>query len=414
VGTLLILYHFSEIWATIIILQEALDADGTGIAGTSLLMSYSLYATCPDELTGLLAEEIAALGGTDVRTAYRVVYFSASREVFYRVHLHSRLASRIYRILKEIPAQSPTIVFDKARRIRFHELFSPELAIGIEVVAAHDEGPISNHLIGSKLREAINDCFQHHLNVLPNPSSRNAVIKITGYFHRKRLMVSVDTSGESLHRRGFRLAGHPAPLKETLAAALLAVCGYDGNTAFFDPMCGSGTIAIEAALVAINRAPGLEREKGGFGFEQLLDFDPELWQTLREQARRAERPAPSGVYASDLDPEFIRIARKTAARARLEEVIRFERRDFFQTDKPAERGLLIANIPYGVRMEEKEIDRAFMRAIGDRLKKHFTGWRCGILAPTVAPLKEIGLKPQKQAFFLNGTVPVKFVVFDIY
>ncbi len=377
-------------------------------------MEYPLYATCPDELTGLLADEIAALGGTAVRTAYRVVYFSASPEVYYRVHLHSRLASRIYRVIKEIPAHSPNIVFDKARRIRFHELFSPHSAVGIEVVAAHEEGPLPNHLIGSKLREAVNDCFQHHLNVLPNQSSRRAVIGLTGYLHGKRLMVSIDTSGESLHRRGFRVEGHPAPLKETLAAALLAVCGFDGTTAFFDPMCGGGTIALEAALLAINRAPGLNRKKGGFGLEHLLDFDPALWQAVRDQARAAERPAPAGIYASDIDRRFVGIARITAAKARLENVIHLETRDFFRTEKPAARGLLVANIPYGVRLEEKDLDKAFMRALGDHLKKHFQGWRCGILAPVSAPLREIGLKPQKQASFLNGTVPVKLVAFDIY
>ena len=225
-------------------------------------MEYQLYATCPDELTGLLANEIAFMGGTDVRTAYRVVYFYASKEISYRVHLHSRLASRIYRVLKEIPAHSPTIIFDKARRFVSRALF-PSQAVGIKVVAAHDESPIPTHLIGSKLREAINDCFQHHLNVMPNQSSRDAVIGITGYFHHKRLMVSVDTSLESLHRRGFRVEGHPAPLKETLAAALLAVCEYDGTTPFFDPMCGSGTIVVEAAQMAINRAPGITGKKAG-------------------------------------------------------------------------------------------------------------------------------------------------------
>jgi putative N6-adenine-specific DNA methylase len=377
-------------------------------------MEYPLYATCPDELTGLLAKEIDSLGGTEVRTAYRVVYFSASQAVFYRAHLHSRLASRIYRILKEIPAHSPTIIFDKARRIRFHELFSDRQAVSITVVAAHDESPIPAHLIGSKLREAINDCFQHHLKVMPNQSSWDAVIGITGYFHHKRLMVSVDTSLESLHRRGFRVEGHPAPLKETLAAALLAVCEYDGTTPFFDPMCGSGTIVVEAAQLAINRAPLINRKGGGFGFEHLLDFDSGVWQAVRDEALAAERPAPAGIFASDIDPQFVKIAQKTAANARLETVVRFETKDFFQTEKPAENGLLIANIPYGVRMTEEEVSAEFLRAIGDHLKNHFKGWRCGILAPASAPLKEIGLKPQKQAPFLNGTVPVKLVVFDIY
>ena len=189
------------------------------------------------------------------------------------------------------------------------------------MVAANDGSPIPNHLIGSKLREAINDCFQHHLKVLPNQSSRDAAIGITGYFHNKRLLVSVDTSFESLHRRGFRVEGHPAPLNETLAAALLAVCEYDGTTPFFDPMCGSGTIVVEAAQMAINRAPLIHRKKGGFGFEYLLDFDSGLWQTIQDQARAAERPAKVGIFASDIDPQFVEIAQKTFTKAQLETVV---------------------------------------------------------------------------------------------
>ncbi len=377
-------------------------------------MDYQLYATCPDELTGLLAKEITSIGGTDVRTAYRVVYFSASKEVAYRVHLHSRLASRIFRVLKVIPAHSPTIIFDKAKKIRFDELFSERLAVSITVVASNDENQVPAHLIGSKLREAINDCFQHHLKIIPNQSSWDAVIGITGYFHKKRLMVSVDTSFESLHRRGFRVEGHPAPLKETLAAALLAVCEYDGTTNFFDPMCGSGTIVIEAAQIAINRPALMQRKKGGFGFEYLHDFDSGLWQTILDQARGAERPAKVGLFASDIEPRFVEIARKTVTNASLESVVQLETKDFFNTEKPAESGLLIANIPYGVRMTEKDVSAEFLQAIGNHLKNHFKGWRCGILAPASAPLKEIGLKPRKQASFLNGTVPVKLLIFDIY
>jgi putative N6-adenine-specific DNA methylase len=377
-------------------------------------LEYELYATCPDELTGLLAKEIASIGGTDIHIAYRVVYFSASKEVTYKAHLHSRLASRICRVLKEIPAQSPTIIFDKAKRIRFDELFSYKHPISINVFASNDEGSIPNHLIGSKIREAINDCFQHHLKTTPNQSSRGAVIGITGFLHNKRLMVSIDTSLESLHRRGYRVEGHPAPLKETLAAALLAACEYDGTTNFFDPMCGSGTIVVEAAQMAINRAPLIHRKKGGFGFEYLLDFDSKLWQTIQDRARAAERPAEVGIFASDIDAQFIEIAKKTVINAQLNSVVHFEKKDFFNTEKPAEKGLMIANIPYGLRMTEKDVSTEFLRALGDHLKNHFKGWRCGILAPASSPLNEIGLKPQKKAAFLNGAVPVKFVVFDIY
>ncbi len=377
-------------------------------------MEYQLYATCPDEITGLLAKEIASLGGTKIRIDYRVVYFSASKEVAYRAHLHLRLANRICRVVKEIPAQSPTIIFDKARKIRFHELFSDQEAISIRVVASNEGSKIPNHLIGSKLREAINDCFQHHLNITPNQSSRGAAIGVTGYFHDKRLLVSVDTTFEGLHRRGFRVEGHPAPLNETLAAALLAVCEYDGTTSFFDPMCGSGTIVVEAAQMAIHRAPQIHRKKGGFGLEHLYGFDASLWQTVQAQARAAERPAKAGIFGSDIEPQFVEIAKKSVAKAQLETVVHLETKDFFRTEKPAEGGLLIANIPYGLRMTDRDVNPEFLRAIGDHLKNHFKGWRCGILAPVSSPLKEIGLKPDKQASFLNGTVPVRLVVFDIY
>ena len=377
-------------------------------------MDHQHYATCPNEITDLLATEIASLGGRDLRTGYRVVYFSASKELAYKVNLHSRLASRIHRVLKDIPAHSPTIIFDKAKRIRFHELFSHEQAVNIRVVASNNAGEIPTHLIGSKLREAIIDCFQHHLDVLPNQISRNAVIGISGYLHRKRLTVSVDTSLESLHRRGYRIDGHPAPLKETLAAALLAACEYDGTVCFFDPMCGSGTLAVEAALIASHRAPHLLRTKGAFGFEHLLDFDPDLWQAVGKQARAAVRPASATIFASDIEPRFVELARQTATNAGLDGAIRFETRDFFCTDKVAERGLLLANIPYGVRMTEADVSAEFLGAFGDHLKNHFKGWRCGIVAPASAPLKAIGLKPRRQVPFLNGTVPVKLVVLEIY
>jgi putative N6-adenine-specific DNA methylase len=377
-------------------------------------LEYQLYATCPDEMTGLLANEIASIGGTNVRIAYRVVYFCASQEVAYKAHLHSRLANRICRVLKEIPAQSPTIIFDKAKKIRFHELFSDRQAISINVVASNDGSKIPNHLIGSKLREAINDSFQHHLKVTPNQSSWGAAIGISGYLHNKRLLVSVDTSFESLHKRGYHVDGHPAPLSETLAAALLAVCEYDGTTSFFDPMCGSGTIVVEAAQIATNRAALIHRKKGGFGFEYLHDFDSRLWQNIQDQARAAERPAKVKIFASDIEPQFVEIAQKTIKKAQLGTVVQLETKDFFKTEKPAECGLLIANIPYGLRMTGKDVSAEYLRTIGDYLKNHYKGWRCGILAPAASPLNEIGLKPQKQAPFMNGAFPVKFVIFDIY
>jgi putative N6-adenine-specific DNA methylase len=269
-------------------------------------------------------------------------------------------------------------------------------------------------LIGSKLREAINDSFEHHKKVKPNQSSYKAPLGINGYYNKNRLIVSIDTTNESLHRRGYRVEGHPAPLKESLAAACLAVCQYDGTIPFYDPMCGSGTIVVEAAMVAINRAPLIHRKKGGFGFEHMNDFNAKIWQGVKDQARRDERPLKTTIHASDIEPEFLKMAKQTAANAQLESKIQFAAKDFFKTEKPAENGLLIANIPYGVRMDEKEINGDYLTEIGEHFKNHFKGWRCAILAPTASPLKMIRLKPQKKIQFLNGTVPVTLVVFDIF
>ncbi len=377
-------------------------------------MTYRIFAPCPNELKDLLAAEIATIGATDVHTGYCVVYFQATEEVMYKAHLHLRLVGRLCQVLKEIPAQSPRIIFDKARRIRYDNLFSSDLPISINVSSGSGGSKIETHLIGSKLREAINDCFEHHLNVKPNQSSYKAPLGINGYYNKNRLMVSIDTSNESLHRRGYREEGHPAPLKETLAAACLAVCEYDGTVPFYDPMCGSGTIVVEAAMIAINRAPLLNRPKGGFGFEYLKNFNAGLWKSVKEQAHNQERPLKTTIHASDIDPEFLKIARRTAANAGLEKSIQFSKQDFFKTEKPAEKGVLIANIPYGVRMDEKEIDGEYLVAIGEHFKNHFQGWRCAMLAPSALPVKSIRLKPWKKVQFLNGTVPVTLVVFDIF
>jgi putative N6-adenine-specific DNA methylase len=249
---------------------------------------------------------------------------------------------------------------------------------------------------------------------MPNQSSRDALVGIRGFQHHRRLMVSVDTSLESLHKRGVRVQGHPAPLKETLAAALLAVCEFDGRTNFYDPMCGSGTIAIEAAQIATHTAPLLHRAAGSFGFEHLLDFNAPLWKKLRDDAKAAKHAPVAGIFASDIDGGFVNIARQTAANAGVADSMQFEVKDFFKTTKPADRGTMIMNIPYGLRLVDQDVSPEFMAAIGDHFKTAYQGWRCAILAPNSSPFKMIGLKPNRQANFLNGMVPVKLLVFDIY
>ena len=247
-----------------------------------------------------------------------------------------------------------------------------------------------------------------------NAGSWDAKLCLNAVMYDNRVMLSLDTSLSSLHKRGHRVEGHPAPLKETLAAALLMICGYDGKMPLYDPMCGSGTIIIEGAQMAINKAPLIHRKKGEFGFEYLKDFNSGLWRRIQEEARGAQLSEAPPLFASDIAPEYIDIAKRSALQARVERYINFKTADFFKTEKPADTGLLIANLPYGQRLDEQSIDKEYIRAIGDHLKQNFKGWRCGLLMPESAPYKDIGLKTEKRVSLLNGAIPVKLVYFSVY
>ena len=372
------------------------------------------YATCPDELTGLLANELEEYGAEEIRTAYSVVYFTADEALYYRLHFTLSLASRICKILKEIPAQRPEIIFDKTRRIRFDKLFASGEPLNIHIASSNRGQKIENHLIGSKVREAVNDCFMHHTKVMPNQSAFGAAIGLNGFMNNQRLMVSLDTSGESLHRRGYRLEGHAAPLKESLASALLRVIGYDGSQNFYDPMCGSGTIAIEAARIAAGIAPLSQRKKEVFALTRLKGFNSKLFDGIRQELKDGRKDPAAEIYASDILEKYVNLSAQSAELAGVSDIINFAERDFFQTEKPAENGILIANIPYGMRLDEKTIDDDYFKKLGDYLKNNYQGWRVGLLVPAALNWKHIGLRTAIKRQFTNARIPVKFLVFEMY
>jgi putative N6-adenine-specific DNA methylase len=228
-------------------------------------------------------------------------------------------------------------------------------------------------------------------------------------------MLSLDT-GNRCHKRGYREQGHPAPLKETLAAAILTLAGYDGTQPFLDPMCGSGTLAIEAAMMAVNKAPQIHRKKGEFHFEWLKGFDRELWRTTQERVRAEKRGVPlAPVIASDIDPRYVSMARKSALKARVEKYMTFRTCRFQDVEPPAERGMLVTNLPYGDRIGSSEGDiRNLYEEVGDTLKQKFSGWQAAILAAAASPYKSIGLKPTRTISLMNGSIPCKLLLFELY
>ncbi len=365
-------------------------------------------------MVDLLAAELAQLGCEEITPGYRVVFFTTDIEGFYRVHLWSRLASRFYLVLKEISANTATIIFDKAKRIQYHQYFTADTPIKIQINSAEADPKVPVHLMGSKLREAIADSFLHYTGKTATTQAYDAQLTLFGFYQKNKIMLSIDTSLKSHHKRAYRKEGHPAPLKETLAAALLQLCEYDGKTAFYDPMCGSGTIAIEAAQSAMHKAPLIHRKKGEFGFEHMAFFDNKIWKRVQDEARQSQHEPPAKIYASDIDRMFVSIAQESALAARVEKYIDFRQSDFFTTTKPEDSGLLICNLPYGLRLDEQLLTEEYLAEFGQHLKKNYQGWRCGILMPKAAPHKAIGMKARLRKELANGSVEVNFFIYDIF
>lgn len=373
-----------------------------------------LVATCPEETRPALEQELRTLGARNLEPAFRAVAFDADEALFYELHLKLRTASRILRVLKEVPARSAPMLRSQARRIHWHELFPPEYGFMVETLGGEEE--LAPKQVVTQVREAVFDEFERSVGQRPRVDVEAPRVVVVAHVSRGRCTLCLDTTGKSLHKRGYRESGHPAPLKETMAAAILQLAQYDGSEAFLDPMCGSGTLAIEAAMVAVRKAPQIHRRKGEFHFEWLKDFDRALWRTTQERVRAEKLDAPPApVVASDVNPQFVAMARKSALKARVERYITFEVGRFQDRPPPAERGVIVTNLPYGERIGGDERDlRVLYDEVGDTLKQRYAGWRAVILAADPSPWKAIGLKPGRSIPLMNGRIPCRLLFYDLY
>lgn len=376
-----------------------------------------LILTCPDETKDVLMQELRALGATAIEPGFRAVHCEATEELFYRLHLQLRTASRILRVIKDVPAKTPEMLFSQAKRIAWEELFDVKRTFLVEgVPTERGEGLMKANDISKKVREALQNRFHHKLGSVPKVDLEEPRVIIVAFLRGGRCMLSLDTTGKALHKRGYRVEGHVAPLKETLAASILMMAGYDGSEPLLDPMCGSGTIPIEAAMIALHKAPLIHRKKGEFLFEWLKDFNAAEWRKAQDEARLdklSEPPAP--IYASDMNAKYVEIARAAALKARVERNVFFRTSRFQDLEAPAPKGLLVANLPYGERLDANDPALAgFYKEIGDTLKKRFSGWRAALLAAVDSPWKSIGLKPTRRIPVLNGSIECRLLIFDLY
>ncbi|HET9694114.1 MAG TPA: hypothetical protein VFP48_06995 [Steroidobacteraceae bacterium] len=375
-----------------------------------------LIATCPEETKPALAAELQALGVAAWRPLYRAIEFEATPALHYELHLRLRTASRVLRVVKDVPARTPPMLQSQVRRIHWPEWFDPRHGFMVETVGVETTAGMTPKQVVTQVREGIRAAFASAGQPLPKIETSEPKVVVVAHLAADRCTLSFDTSGKSLHKRGYREPGHPAPLKETLAAAVLQFAGYDGTQPFLDPMCGSGTLAIEAATVAVRKAPQIHRRKGEFHFEWLADFDRALWRETQDRVRAGKLEAPPApLVASDIEPRFVEMARRSALKARVERYIRFETARVQDAQPPGEGGILVTNLPYGDRIGGGEAQvRQLYEEVGDVLKQRFSGWKAAILAAAAAPYKAIGLKPSRTIELMNGTIPCRLLLFELY
>jgi len=382
------------------------------------MTTIKMIAISPEETKGVLADELKALGATAIDQQFKAVYFECDERVFYEAHLRLRSASRLLRVIKEFAAKDERMLYDQARRINWGTILGEENTFAIEgVPGERGEGVMTANTISKRIREALQTWFEDKIGKRAVVDLQDPDASLVAFVRGGRCILSVDTSGKSMHKRGYRSDKHPAPIKETMAAAMLLKLGYKGDVPLYDPMCGSGTVAIEAASMALGKAALIHRKKGEFGFERLTLFNSKLWREVQEDAREGKLEAPPApIFASDISANYIEAARENAVRARVEKYMTFSKADFFESKAPAPSGLLVTNLPYGERIKGEfgGDDESFFKAIGDKLKKDYSGWRAAILAAEDSPWKFIGLKPTRKIRLLNGSIPVRLLVFDLY
>lgn len=376
-----------------------------------------MIATCPEETKDTLSKELAFLDCKKITEGFRHVSFEVTEEQFYEVHLKLRTASRLLMVVKECAAKHKSMLFNQAKRINWHEYFKDNKTFIVDGVPG-DRGPeaMDGTRISRTIREALEDSFQYNGHKPPTVDLKNPDVRVVCFVMNEKATISLDTSGKSLHKRGYKNDRHPAPIKETLAASILSWAEYDGTYPLLDPMCGSGTIVTEGAYIALNKAPLIHRKKGEFGFERLAIFNSKMWRDVQDKCRSERLDKPfEPIFASDINGKFVEMARDNALRARVEKHIQFAESDFFDLKRPTPKGLLVTNLPYGERIDPSQDElKEFYKKIGDKLKSDFKGWKAYLLCLEDSPHKFIGLKPFFKRSVLNGSLRVKILGFDLY
>ncbi len=376
------------------------------------MINNRILITCPKGIAPVLKEEVSALGLPVAAERPAGVETAGGMADCMRLNLHLRTGHRVLLSLRDFPAKTAQDFYRSIYRIAWEELIPEDEYISV-TSAVENPSIRDTRYANQKCKDAIADRIKNKCGRRPDSGPEKSGASVFVYWKGDRCSVYLDTSGEPLARRGYRKEPGRAPMQETLAAAVILTTGWKGNGHFVNPMCGSGTLGIEAALIALNKAPGLLRNN--FAFMHLRDFRRPEWSALREEARKTSRRALEGrMILTDIDPGAVQASQRNALTAGVEHLMTFGVCDFSETEVPEEGGVVVINPEYGERLGKiRELEEVYQR-IGDFLKWKCQGYTGFVFTGNPDLAKRIGLKSSRRIIFFNSNIECRLLKYDLY
>ncbi len=370
------------------------------------------FATVARGLEPIAAQELERLGAKEVRPDFTGVHFVGDTALLYRVNLWARTIFRVLVTLREFPCPDADRLYQEVQKIDWEQYLQSDSTLAVNATGGNRQLN-HTHFTALQVKNAIVDQQRRQSGERSSVDTENPDVLINVHIYQDRCTLSLDSSGTSLHRRGYRPAMGIAPLKETLAAALLEMAQWEPSLPFLDPLCGSGTLPLEASLKALNIAPGLFREQ--FAFENWLDFDQELWDEVLKEANDSEiSELKAPIFGSDRDPDILDQARINAQQCGVADQVTFTETELSQLEAPADCGVIICNPPYGERLGDASELGDFYKLLGDVFKQRFKGWTAFVLTGNKELAKRVGLKAARRIPVYNGSIACTLLKYELY
>ncbi len=373
---------------------------------------YKMIAKTMHGLEGILKSELEAIGATDIEPGRRMVAFSGDKRTLYKANIHLRTALRVLVPIDTFEATNADEIYQHLYdHVEWSQYLTPRTTFAFDTVV-YSERFTHSKFVAYRAKDAISDYFQDREMRRPNVSVMDPDVRFHIHIANTTVTLALDSSGESLHKRGYRIGQTDAPISEVLAAGMLLMAGWDGTCDFIDPMCGSGTLLTEAALIALNIPPGIFRES--YAFEKWKDFDGDLLTDILDEWE--ERPFEHTIYGSDISPKAISIARANVTRAGVQKHVQLSVKpieEYTSDTKPAPTGLLMTNPPYGERLRPMELEKLY-GTIGSILKHTFAGYKAWIISSSVEGFDAIGLKHFFRETLYNGSIECELRGYELF